>query len=189
MASTARHPNVAYNGALTVDRGALVLVDALAHPDFPSGWGAILAGDVSPPALLAELQSRPGWSRVDYRGVVSPTAARDLLRECRVGIVLSQRRDSYLESLPTKMFEFFAAGLPVVASDFPAWRPIVLHPDKGTLVDESSPAAVARAVSAYAHNEVTLNEQSRNASVAAVTQLNWASEEQLLLALYARVLG
>lgn len=185
---SARPPNIAYNGALTTERGARVLVEALGHPDFPEGWGAILAGDVAPVSLLGDLQALPGWARVDYRGVVSPHAARDLLRECRLGVVLSQKNQSYLESLPTKMFEFFAAGVPVIVSDFPLWQAIVADRKCGLLVDETSPGAVARAVATYASDAARLEADARNARSAAVDEYNWRSEEEALVALYDRLL-
>jgi len=42
---------------------------------------------------------------------------------------------NHLESLPIKMFEYMAAGLPVIASDFPVWRDIVDRFQCGLLVD------------------------------------------------------
>lgn len=183
----ARPPAIAYVGALSVERGALVLLSALADSVFPATWRLVLAGPMEP-GLQKRMEGMPGWERVDYAGVVSPDEARDLLVQSRVGICTLQRTPAYVESLPTKMFEYFAGGLPVVASDFPLWRDIVIPYDCGTLVDQTSPHALALAIAQYANNPELLAHHSRNAFMAAQT-LNWASEEATLLEAYRALLN
>lgn len=178
-----RPPNVAYLGAISTTRGAAEMVDALASDFFPQDWRAIMAGAV-PPALLDSLREREGWARADYRGFLAPDAARDLLEQCRVGLVTLQRTPAYLDSLPTKMFEYFAAGIPVVASDFPLWRSIVEQYECGLLVDERDPDSIAAAVAAYANDPAMLARHGENARDAARHHLNWASQATILVDLY-----
>lgn len=189
LAPSDRPPNVGYLGVMSSERGATQMVDAFASDYFPAGWGAVLAGPTSPASLLDELASRAGWRRVDYRGFLTTDGARDLLSACRVGIVVLQRTPAYLDSLPTKMYEYFAAGIPVIASDFPLWRSIVEPLDCGILVDETSPDAIAAAINRYASDPELLARHGANALRAAQNQLNWANEEQSLLRAYMRSRG
>lgn len=159
------------------------MVDALASDFFPDSWRAIIAG-AAPAGLLDSLREREGWDRADYRGVLAPDAARDLLEQCRVGLVTLQRTPAYLDSLPTKMFEYFAAGIPVVASDFPLWRSIVEQYECGLLVDERDPDSIAEAVAAYADDPAMLARHGVNARDAAKHHLNWASQAAVLVDLY-----
>ncbi|USQ76096.1 glycosyltransferase family 4 protein [Ornithinimicrobium cryptoxanthini] len=178
---------VGYVGVMGATRGTKEMVEAFAHPDFPSTWKAIIAGIGSPENFLGTLRLSDGWNKVDYRGFVSADDARDLLKECKVGIVTLRRTPAYLDSLPTKMFEYFAAGIPAVASDFPLWRSIIEEYDCGILVNEESPEEIARAVGRYAEDPELLTRHSHNARKAALGDLNWNREEKVMLAAYERL--
>ncbi|WP_433955738.1 glycosyltransferase [Janibacter indicus] len=179
---------VAYLGVMGASRGTGAMIDSFAQHEFPQGWKAIIAGPEPEAQYWQDLTNRPGWARaVDYRGFMSTDAARDLLNECRVGIVTLKRTPAYLDSLPTKMFEYFAAGMPAIASDFPLWRQIIEHYDCGLLVDETRPDAIAAAVARYASDPELLVRHSENALRASRDHLNWTGEGERLIATYAQL--
>lgn len=180
--------SVVYVGGIGENRGARQMIDAMGEPSIPSGWRLEMAGTM-PPTLHQQLADSPGWARVDFRGQVRPEEARDLLLRGRAGLVLFQDTRAHRDSLPTKMFEYFAAGVPVIASDFPLWRSIVEGYECGLLVDESSPSAIASAIATYADDPQLLDRHSRNARRVAEEKLNWASEVPTLASVYRRVLG
>ena len=176
---------VVYIGAMSTERGSEVMIDSFADQDFPPGWRAVVAGTASPESLLSELEANPGWAKVDFRGQVPPREARDILLAGRVGIVNFQPNEAHLDSLPTKMFEYLAAGLPVGASDFRLWRSIIEANECGMLVDPASPSAIAAAVHRYASDSDLLQRHSFNASRLARETLNWDSEGRKLVELYS----
>nr|WP_277987101.1 glycosyltransferase [Microbacterium esteraromaticum] len=177
---------VVYVGGISSGRGAEVMVAAATEPTFPEGWRLTLAGAI-PAQLQAELEVHQGAEHTDFLGQIPPLEARDLLLNARVGLVVLQDTPAYRDSLPTKMFEYFAAGVPVVASDFPLWRDIVTQHECGILVDPSSPAKIAEAIRRYADDPQLLACHSRNARRLAIEQLNWASEAQVLRDTYSRI--
>ncbi|SFS00325.1 Glycosyltransferase involved in cell wall bisynthesis [Agrococcus baldri] len=180
-----RPRHVVYIGGIASSRGASVMVKAASEPDFPAGWSLELAGTAGD-ALIAALRTRAGWKRVNFHGQVPPDDARDILLSARVGLLLFQDSKPHRDALPTKMFEYFAAGVPVIASDFPLWRTIIDRWQCGTLVDQTDEAAVARAIRRYAENPQLLDEHSRNARTAAEQELNWSTEATALTDAYAR---
>lgn len=180
-----RPTRIIYIGGIAPTRGSDVMVSAAEY--LPNGWVLDLAGP-APLTLIERLSRLPGWARTTYHGALAPDAARDLLLEARIGLVVLQPTDAYLDSLPTKMFEYFAAGIPVIASDFPLWRRILEEYECGLVVDESSPHAVSEAVQKYAQDHDLLALHSRNARRAVETELNWHYESKTLASVYQSLL-
>ena len=96
---------------------------------------------------------------------------------------------NYLESYPTKLFEYMASGVPVVASDFPLWRQIVEDAGCGLLVDPESPEEIAEAIDWLMDHPEEAAQMGANGKVAARQTFNWPSEAEKLLALYKRLGG
>jgi glycosyltransferase involved in cell wall biosynthesis len=182
-------PKIAvYVGLMAQRRGALVMADAAAAPEFPDDWLLRLAGPMISEGLEAGLAGHPGWAKADYLGLVPPDQARDLMLNARVGLLLLQDTPAHRGgALPTKLFEYLAAGLPLIASDFEHWRPIILDNDCGLLVDPDSPSQVAAAVARYAADDSLARRHSANARKLAVERLNWTSQGAALVDVYRRL--
>lgn len=175
-----------YIGALSGTRGTFELLRAIEDPAFPHGWSVHLAGPMADDVAEA-VHDATLSGRVVYHGQLPPLAARDLLLNAKVGIVTLRNTSAYRDALPTKLFEYFAAGLPAVASDFPLWRSIIESAGGGTLVDETDPSAIAQAIAGYAESPEEWAMHSSNASRAAQDTLNWAHEGQKLVEAYRRL--
>ena len=91
---------------------------------------------------------------VDVRPRIPMTAMPSVLRECDVGLITYNRLLG-TASLPNKLFEFMAAGLPIIAPTYAREiRPIVEAEQCGLLVDCEDPEEIARAlVYLYRHRE------------------------------------
>jgi glycosyltransferase involved in cell wall biosynthesis len=147
----------------------------------------VLAGRFDTPVLEARLRGLQGWNRVDYRGVLPRDAVVRMLAEVRLGLVLFHPRPNHVESQPNKLFEYMAAGLPVVASAFPLWQEIVEGAQCGLAVDPLDPRAIAEAIHwllAHPAEAETMGHQGR---AAVRDRFNWPREEATLLACYRRI--
>lgn len=178
-----RSLSVVYVGGLSEARGTRCMVDALAADQMPAGWTMKMAGWGSS-GFIQSLSELPGWGRVEFYGTVAPPAARDLIGSSRVGLVTLGDTPNHRDALPTKMFEYMASGVPVIASDFPLWRKILEDYDCGLLVNPESPEEIATAIATYASDPVLLERHSMNAFQAARQSLNWASEADNLVGAY-----
>lgn len=105
-----------------------------------------MGGTFAPKPLEAEVRALAGWSRVDFHGWVGREDVREILSRVRAGLVLFHPMPNHVRAQPNKLFEYMAAGLPVIASDFPLWREIVEGAGCGLLVDPKDPQAIAEAM-------------------------------------------
>jgi glycosyltransferase involved in cell wall biosynthesis len=103
-------------------------------------------------------------------------------------LVVLHPHPAYLTSHPTKLFEYMAAGIPVVASDFPLWRSIVENSDCGLLVDPLDASAIAAAITSLITNPDEAKRMGMRGRKAVERHFNWVTEEQLLLSFYASLL-
>jgi len=88
-----------------------------------------------------------------------------------------------------KMFEYMAAGLPVIASDFPLWRRIVDGAGCGLLVDPLDSAAIARAMQWILDHPEEAEAMGRRGGAAVESNYDWAGEAKKLIGLYCQILG
>lgn len=184
-----RQPIVAYVGSLSAPRGAREMVAAIGMIEAAQGAVLRMAGEPSPPTLVDELAMLQGWSSVRMLGWQDRQQVASLLGTARIGLVCLHPTPSYIDSYPVKLFEYMAAGIPVVASDFPLWRSIVADADCGLLVDPLDPAAIASAITELLADPMRAERLGRNGRSAVETRWNWQTEGARLVTLYDRLLG
>src|SRR5215216_6566251 len=138
-----------YVGGVTRVRGACELVEAMAHADVELH----LAGAISPPELAGELERSPGWSRVRYLGRVEHARVPELLARVKVGLIPLHPIPNYVDAYPVKLFEYMAAGLPVIATDVPRWRAVLEAHGCGVCVAPGSPRLLAEAITGLLDND------------------------------------
>lgn len=179
------HNKICYIGGITRMRGAVEMLEAIAHTDMQ----LVLAGPMESPELHATLMAMPGWAQVDYRGVLDRHDIKNLLAESNLGLVLLHPAPNYLDALPVKMFEYMAAGVPILASDFPLWRDILNKSGAGRCVNPLDIEAIADAILSLLSSPSDL-EAMGAAGVAATTNIyNWHNEERKLLDAYRQIVA
>jgi glycosyltransferase involved in cell wall biosynthesis len=183
-----RPPYFAYIGGLTRIRGAREMVEAVSL--VANGKVRLcIAGLCQPLEYQQEIQELPGWKRVKYFGWADRMQVAEILGSVRAGLVVLQPTPNYKEAYPIKMFEYMAAGLPVIASDFPLWRRIIDEAGCGLLVDPLDPRAIARAMQWILDNPKEAEAMGCRGKAAVAGRYNWDSQAVKLVGLYQRLLG
>lgn len=149
-----------------------------------------LAGTLRSPAAERYLANSSEDGPVSYHGVLDRQGVADLLAESRVGLVtLPAENVAYETAYPIKLFEYMAAGIPVVASDFPVYRELVEEAQCGLLVDPSDPIAIAKAIEWLLDHEAEAEAMGQSGRQAVLERLNWSSELDNLLSLYTEIVS
>ena len=121
---------------------------------------------------------------VKFIGRISREEVNQSYGSARAGIVIYQPAKNHFEAQPVKMFEYMAAGLPVIASDFPLWKTIVEDTGCGICVDPQDPEAVRDACLELVNNPEKGQEMGKLGRAAVIDRYSWMSEEKKLLELY-----
>lgn len=94
---------------------------------------------------------------------------------------------NYLTALPTKLFEYMAAGLAVVTSDLPISRDIVEAAGCGFSVSLEDKTALIEKVSMLANNPQQAVELGLAGRAAVLRHYNWEHDAAVLSKLYDQI--
>lgn len=174
---------VCYVGGLAEIRGIREITRAMQHVDEDTRLA--IGGAFSVAEFERQMRREPGWARVKDLGWLSRDGVRSLMADSVAGLVTLHPIINYLDALPVKMFEYMAAGIPVIASDFPLWRGIIEEADCGICVDPLDPQSIASAIRYFIDNPREAERMGLNGQRAVYEQYNWGIEEGKLLSFYA----
>jgi glycosyltransferase involved in cell wall biosynthesis len=180
-----REMMVAYVGSsVSVQRGAVEMVRAMGLlPDDLEATLA-LAGPFSPENLKDALPNESGWNRIRVCGVLDRKGVVGVLSRARVGLALQHPEPNAMAGKPIKMFEYMAAGIPVISADFPVWRQIVEGARCGLCVDPLDPKHLSLAIRYLLTHPREAEAMGRRGRRAVEQRFNWDREERKLLGLY-----
>jgi glycosyltransferase involved in cell wall biosynthesis len=181
-------PLVLHQGAPAPDRGCEVLVEAAARLDDAH---LVFLGDPEPGygAGLRELIARRGLSgRVSMLPSIPLTELLASTAQADVGVTLLQDTcENHRLALPNKLFEYIAAGVPVVASALPETERLIGAYGVGWCVRPDDPVALAEALRTALSMRGDAALGGRLA--VAAEELRWPREQLRLTGLYASLGG
>ncbi|EAP77334.1 probable glycosyltransferase [Roseovarius nubinhibens ISM] len=178
----------AYIGTITRNRNILGMIDAVGSLR-ETGATLRLAGDFTIEADRHVALTRTGWDRVKFDGWVSREGVADILANARAGLVVLRPVEHEMLTLPIKLFEYMAAGVPVISSDFPLWREIVEEVGCGLLVDPENPEEIAAAMRWMIENPEEAEAMGHRGRAAILSRLNWEQEAETLIQTYETILN
>jgi glycosyltransferase involved in cell wall biosynthesis len=182
----AKQAEVCYVGGIGRIRGIAQVTQAMGL--VRSGVLLNLCGRFSEPDVEQACKAMPGWNAVNERGFVDRAGVREVLGRSVAGLVTFLPLPNHIDAQPNKMFEYMSAGIPVIASDFPLWREIVIGNQCGLCVDPMDPTAIAKAIDYLVQNPDEARQMGENGRRAVLGRYNWSVEEAKLLGFYEQIL-
>lgn len=178
-----RKNQIMYLGSLSKVRGVRDYIEAMEF--IPSEYRLVLVGSFSSEEFETECKKLPNWDRVDFLGFQPMDKSISILAESKVALSVLHPEKNYLTSLPTKGFEYMAAGVPTVISDFDYWRPF--FKDCMLMVEPKNPKIIADNINRIINDEKVLNSLVEK-SISKSQLYSWEKEVDKLVKLYLEVL-
>jgi glycosyltransferase involved in cell wall biosynthesis len=124
-----------------------------------------------------------------FEGWASREKVDEILSEVCAGMVVLLPLAHVKLALPIKLFEYMAAELPVISSDFPLWRAIIEGAGCGVLVDPLDATSIAAGMVWILDHPKEAAEMGRRGRAAVEREYNWDPEASRLTDFYRNKLG
>lgn len=180
---------IGYAGHLYPWKGVEVVIEAvMALPDIR---GLIIGGhgrESDLDRLKAYALDIDCASRVEFAGAVPPADVARQLKRADV-LILPNRPSAISDRFtsPLKLFEYMAAGRPIVASDLPSICEVLTHERNALLAEAGNPQAFVAAIRRL-KDDSDLRERLAAQALADVREYTWARRAERLEALFSEIL-
>ena len=169
---------------INVDRGAEEMVEAMNWIDavfLIVGSGDVI-GALKDKVRASKLQSKVIFTgRVPFEELIAYTKVAD------VGVTLDKDTNlNYRYSLPNKIFDYFQADLPVIASNLIEVRRIIDEYQAGIILSSHQPRKMAEEINDYLNNSERFNYTKQNVQKAKA-ELIWENEKGILINCYTKL--
>jgi glycosyltransferase involved in cell wall biosynthesis len=176
---------VCYVGGIAKIRGIKEIVKAIG---MTKDIKLNLAGSFSEKDVEEEVKNYDGWKNVNELGFLNRDEVLTVLSKSKVGLVTLHPIINYIDALPVKMFEYMAAGIPIISSDIKLWKNIIDNAQCGICVNPLNPNKIADAIQYIINNPKEAEQMGINGRDAVVKKYNWDIEEKNLFKVYKDIL-
>jgi len=185
-------PKLVYVGGISRERGILEMIQVIKILRREIKDIQLKIAGPTEKRLLLKIDSLIKYYKLDknviFYGRIPHPKALELISKADIGLSLLYPTPNYIESLPTKLFEYMAAGLPVVASNFPLWRKVVDGIRCGLTVNPKEPKEIVKAIKYLIEHKDVAEKMGENGRRAVFGKYNWEEESKRLIKLYKQSL-
>ena len=182
-------PILIYTGGLNKDKGIKELISAITF--LKNDVLLKLIGRFDFPYFEKECRNEAS-EKVIFAGYLPYHEMFSLLRKADIGLLpyhpIPNNFASSMGERNNKIFEYMAAGLPVIASNFPAWEKMLKEENCGIPVDPLNPKEIAKAIEYLIEHPDIAKNMGENGKRAVLDKYNWENESKILLELYKELL-
>jgi glycosyltransferase involved in cell wall biosynthesis len=170
---------------INIDRGAEELVEAMQYiPDYL--LLIVGGGDV-----IADLKKIVNEKNLKGCVLFVPKQPVEILRKytaaSNLGITLDKANNiNYKLSLPNKLFDYIHAGIPVLSSDLPELKNIIVGYNIGKICPDHDPKNISKLIDEMFSSDDQIKKWEANTAIAA-KELNWDKEKERLLSIFKKI--
>ncbi len=171
-----------YQGNLNPGRGLDKLI--LSAQQFDPNVHVAILGNGTTKTGLMELTKQLGLKNVHFIAKVPFEELLEYTSSATAGVMFIQAINKSKElALPNKVFEYMAAGIPVISNQLAEPKRIIEKWDCGICIDDSSPERIAQSINNFLLERNDQHELGKRGKEAIRTELNWSNQVTPLLSL------
>lgn len=127
-------------------------------------------------------------SYVTICGVINHEKVYDEIKKAHIGLSILHPDKNFVESIPTKLYEYMSVGIPVIASNFPMWKQIIEKYECGICVNPLNPNEIVEAIISIIDNPIKSKQMGANGVKPVEELYNWENESNKLINIYDKIL-
>lgn len=187
-----RPASVLFVGTLSAERGCLMVPDIAHHLRRLRPGSEIVVTDRwfdagSRQQMQERIEELDVGEVVRFVPNVTLDRLPEYLKEARIGLCLVEVTPVSLRQNFTKLFEYMAGGLAIVANDHPNKRPYFEYSDAGVLTRYEA-ESIARAITELIDDPESLRRYAQNGRRAFLETYNWEAAAAGMLEFYDQIL-
>ena len=167
---------ILYQGAVNIGRGLELMINTMEYLD---NHIFIIFGDGD---ILKDLKdivkTKKLEDKVSFKGKVEPKLLNKVTPKADLGISIEEDLGlNYRYALPNKIFDYIHANVPILVSDLPEMKQIVMDYEVGEIVENRNPEKLAIQIEKLLNSDLT---QIKKNLEKATKKLQWKNEEKVL---------
>lgn len=182
-----------YTGNITEDRGALIHSELIGSFNQDELSEFVLIGHC-PAELYENMVSKAGENKskllvkgvnkfIKFKSIINQYTKQDWI----AGLALFPKTPHYELKRLTKFYEYMAAGLPIIYSNFEGWKSFLEPLNVGIAVDPDNLQEIRDAISLLKDNSELRLTMANNGRKYIESGFSWKNEEKKLLDLYSKI--
>jgi glycosyltransferase involved in cell wall biosynthesis len=143
---------IIYQGALNIGRGLELMIDAM---EYLENYLLIIVGNGDIIAELKErIKNKSTENNVHFLGKLLPIELQKITPLADIGLSLEEDLGlNYRYALPNKIFDYIQAEIPILVSDLPEMKQIVLEYKVGEIIALRTPKSLAEQIQTMLKND------------------------------------
>lgn len=171
---------IAYVGGITEIRGIKELIQVINK--FNGNVELWLLGAWETEKLFDQCKKIPGYQYCKYFGSLLVKDVYKYTKAADIGMCTLHPVANYKESIPIKVLEYMASGIPIVLSNFEYWQK--LFGNVGVYVDPLNIEDIVAGIQKIIDNKALIKEIGKGNREKFIKYFSWDAEEKKLLKLY-----
>ena len=181
-----------YVGSMTSDRGMDMILDLTKDLliDYPNISLKLIGNGPSNyiKSLNSIITKNNMQNNIRIFDYMDYNKAMKHIQSARIGLCILKPVKNYINSYPTKLFDYMSAGIPFVCSDFEINKEIVLKTGSGILVDPDNKKQIIKEIKILLDNPKKTKQIGIKGQKAIFKEYSWKNENSKLIRLYRKIL-